>query len=974
LNLDLLSLLQNEESPILEFKRQWYWGDNLDDSDLTNMWGELQKDIISLANGYPGFVGQDRFIIFGYSENESKVYSFDNKVIKHLTNLKQFKKQLIGKLESLTKPALVSLDIELITIDDGSLLVIKIPSPVSVTELKKQLQTKTRHLDEGAVLVRKGQKTDEVRSAAPDEINDLKREFEQYKGSVLFKRMNPPDQEPKLERTIEKTVQSYIDKNTSLSIATGYPKKAKNWDDGIIYEIYKLVDSFNGQREFIYIHDLAVQGKTLAHIKKATLINDFKNTIILIDRPKNIDSAKRKNNIKKLFKSDHIYFIDEFGYNFLYKDCIHPFMKFNLPVYVDSLFIDEGKDNSALERLISWHNSDNEPLFVVSGHGGIGKTTLAKQFLDYVYDESDEPGILFIDSKEIIHELSRKFSHKNKINDVFDFYSALMDVGIQEMSKFDKELLKLSIDNGSLLVVLDGIDEVIAKLGDKFDVESFITSIFEEYSSDLHKTKILITCRDHFWNDISKNIVLPEITLRAFNKSLATDFFNQKHDSDQKKVTKSLQMANNLAIDTTSSINSKTSESYIPFLLDMISYLINRKSEEASNDFFDSSYLSNKDNTDILVGQICKREISKLESLSLDDQIILFINMASNKESRISVYDIKSELLNLTTHVDDALIDKVKGHPLMIFSENHFSFRYDVFEIYFKSLKIVYLLKLKNITLFDEDCANIFSGYLKYDSSFTKSVSNKIIYDDNLLEFCSELMIFSHDLNKVNRELFISSIVCLLLQNSVYNADISSRTLLIESLFLENDEINGLCLVDIFGASGVKPKFDFRGKKLTNCHFNNYEYFLECSFDKDTRFTYSYFNSINPRAGIKYNLPEDVFSVGCDTNEIDNLLNKKKEEVKNTNEIIRIKLLKVFQLFYARQNFYPRKQEEVGKKLASLNLLQDLISKGVIVNYIDKKKPTMRQFKVHDDYRSIINLIDQETPSDELDQLVKEFS
>jgi hypothetical protein len=49
---DISLLLKKEESPTLEFKRQWYWNDSTPSEDMADKWGELLKDLISLANGY----------------------------------------------------------------------------------------------------------------------------------------------------------------------------------------------------------------------------------------------------------------------------------------------------------------------------------------------------------------------------------------------------------------------------------------------------------------------------------------------------------------------------------------------------------------------------------------------------------------------------------------------------------------------------------------------------------------------------------------------------------------------------------------------------------------------------------------------------------------------------------------------------------------------------------------------------------
>ena len=107
--------------------------------------------------------------------------------------------------------------------------------------------------------------------------------------------------------------------------------------------------------------------------------------------------------------------------------------------------------------------------------------------------------------------------------------------------------------------------------------------------------------------------------------------------------------------------------------------------------------------------------------------------------------------------------------------------------------------------------------------------------------------------------------------------------------------------------------------------------------------------------------------------EIQHLISQTREHKKDQKQDISTDLIKVFKLFYERGNFYPRKQAQVRKKLSAVNLLSTLIEKGVVKNYRDPKKPTMKQYKISDEYRDVIYLLDQDTPSIKFNRLVRDL-
>ena len=130
------SLLLHVESPVLEFKREWYWLSDDDAESRDKQWGEFYKDVISLCNAYLDYVGQDRYLIFGFCESTKEQFNLDSSKINILQNTQGFRKKIISRLETLLNYPPLDMEIDFVELQGKRLLVIKIPSPRSLTELK----------------------------------------------------------------------------------------------------------------------------------------------------------------------------------------------------------------------------------------------------------------------------------------------------------------------------------------------------------------------------------------------------------------------------------------------------------------------------------------------------------------------------------------------------------------------------------------------------------------------------------------------------------------------------------------------------------------------------------------------------------------------------------------------------------------------------------------------------------------------
>jgi hypothetical protein len=253
--------------------------------------------------------------------------------VKVLQDLTKLKITITNKLENFLSPSITNIEIYWVTFKkDRKVLVFELPTPPRLIELKKELVTKTRSIDPGVFLVRKGQKKDEIRFATQEEIKDIERELSEYHqaqtNSVLDSDLNGVEK----ERSIDRTVRLYIQKNESYSIAQNYPVIKKDWSSNIIFEVYKIEQDFGEDKFFVYLHERATQGRTYNYLIEQSLIPKDAPVVVLTEKPEEISHEERKENIKNTFKTSNVFFVEDFGYQFLYKDCISDYERYDVGV------------------------------------------------------------------------------------------------------------------------------------------------------------------------------------------------------------------------------------------------------------------------------------------------------------------------------------------------------------------------------------------------------------------------------------------------------------------------------------------------------------------------------------------------------------------------------------------------------------------------------------------------------------------
>ena len=973
-------LIQEDENLYIEFKYKWYWNNGA--KPTVSEWGEFLKDFVALINCNQQYIEESKYLIIGINENETELKKRIinvNLTDNNFPTLGTLQEEIIKKLNAYFRTELDEINafdnftLDYYPVENKKILVFEIRPTKSILILQKDLTDKTRTEKKNNVFIRGIKETNdpEVLNASPEILEILSKEIREYRIKLM--------QEDKKTKSIEKTINLFVQNNNIYTLEN--PKKLKDWKNLILYEIFPVKSDFSNI-DFIYIFDKTSQQKTYEYMKKEKLLANNAIRYVLIDN----NLKKDINGIKTKFEATKVFSLDEFALEYLYKDYL------NQDIYHDGNFkkqrqiqnfiepyTTESDEKNALIILLEWYKKMSKPLMVIKGYGGVGKTTLIRYFLDDLYEQNKQKSvdtrILFIDSKEIINEISRQ----GQVDNIYDFYDAYARTNSLE-KKLNKELLELSIDNGNLLIVLDGIDEVIAKLGSKFNVENFITTIYSNYSIGNERTKIIITCRDYFWNNnFALDYNINTLELKAFNQEMTEKLFSKQFEKESKEFLKCLSLSKELAISDRK--QGEKENVFVPYILDVIMDMVKQNKEFGAVNKSDvvSDLLNTELTNDYFIGRICNREIEKLRNLPIDSQLTFFINMAVNFNGNAHIDSASKLFRGLGIQLSNDLIEKFKGHPLVSYKNDTFHFRYDFFKEYFMNLYISEFFIKKSNAEMHEDLRDMVNEYIRYDNSFTEFICRRIKFDDDFKLFIIDIIgslikkLALEDLIE-HRESISSILILLLVSFRLKNGknDINTRTELLIDIF--GNDFEYLSLINLFGEeqSSKHPIFDFRDKTIKNAWFENYEYFWECKMNESTSFHTSTFTHLKPRQDVVVPNVHDNLFINCNILGIEDLLLNKEATDSTRMKKIKTEVLRIFKHFEQNGTFKEKKIDDTRKKMDT-NVLDKLIKEKIITPYKNPSKPTMKQYKVSDEYFDIIKILDQSGTSVELERVLNIF-
>ncbi|XMO87172.1 SMEK domain-containing protein [Algibacter sp. AS12] len=613
---------------------------------------------------------------------------------------------------------------------------------------------------------------------------------------------------------------------------------------------YKLLSSTNNlmgiNTNYLFISKGSLLKPTaLQFYRENPSLKPKKDSIILF-LPKErgqVRLEERITNAQKAFKAKKTFYLDEFISKHVANDITvqDPNTKFSSTnnFIEPELKAIEG-ELSDFDQIENWILSEFDPILIITGGGGIGKTTLAREIADRYYQINTNAKIVFIEASnpQVINNLIR-LSESKKI-DLYDFYSA-MDTN----SNISRDLFRVTIDNGNLLLIIDGLDEVFSRIPD-FDVEFFIKSVSNDFVKQIGVGKVLLTCRTYFWKEqISKENSINHFEIEPFNLDHANQFYTRKFN-DSKKIKKAITLLAELDIE------KSDGQKFLPFVVDIVGEIIDSENDIlVEHEEINLNYLDTREQNDFIVYRLLKREKIKI-GIDIVDQIEFMIHLAVFYQGSIKKNEInRLKTTGLKFNIDDKKIESLKSHPLINVGDNQIGFKYDFFELFFKTIYLSEFISIESHEILSKQVIDILLQEGKFGSSLFYEVAkrvhlnwseNEILKISDLIESVNDFDFIDYKEPQIVKHQVKSSLFALALMiNQIhYNNQTSTNTILLKLMFGSNNIIKGLSLVN-FGILDGNIKFDFSDIRLENSYFDSYDSFWECKFNDETTFVDSTF-------------------------------------------------------------------------------------------------------------------------------------
>lgn len=662
-------------------------------------------------------------------------------------------------------------------------------------------------------------------------------------------------------------------------------KPIRQPNEGIGFEVFKAENPIRSRDHLFYLHlyrnaSLEATCEAFTRFAREHSISPDKLVALLEKEPNVRRTEDRLHNVQAFLslQPDDVYYIDEYLFKFSRElDQSTLRSKWPIPNYVPTHLTTQSEANvDALALLKRWSLAPNRPVLAIKAPGGIGKTTLIRHFANTIVD-SGSARLVYAEAATIIDNLS-KITNPPTISTLQDLFllCTRQPAGTfyaQQSAGNVEDLVRINYDHGKLFFIVDGLDELISRLDVRFEVAQFLQSLHDS-TKDSGLGKVLVTCRDYFWDvrSVAFDNLIESCELQAFDLSQAQKFFDNEFAPG--KYTNHAQLRDRAMKEVAFIQGNTTSPTFLPYILEVVSKILKDPqaalfSQTPSAIASTATSLTRDITVDRVTTQLCQREVLRFQeaALPVQEQLLVLAALAAEETGPRHVAHVAHERTfgdvcaeAIGRRVPDRQLENLRGHILLESQGETARFRYDFFQEHFIQRYLRTFLTTDKL-LGDREI-RIVGTYFDFGSTFLRTFVEEMgrqltspDFEYRALALVEDLLSKQKPKQKSDQSVqdafayqrALAGILNLMLSSNLGSGGptIDRATNIARTLFGRTEDgqviINGLCVRNITTASGRPVVFNFEGNILQSCSFENYEYFWRCKFDNKTRFEKSRF-------------------------------------------------------------------------------------------------------------------------------------
>lgn len=745
------------------------------------------------------------------------------------------------------------------------------------------------------------------------------------------------------------------------------------------YEFYIVEDAdsrkvaflgMNRNISFKEVFDKALHHETLKNINSLTFLFPIE-----ISKTTGLTVKNRKEYIQRtsqnyLSKYPNILCNYDYYDDYIWDKCLPDYIKVNNELDLRKDFIDQNlfdDDNnthmslSFVDNIISEIRSNRNPLNIIFGQGGVGKTTFCEQAIQKINSKivnGTKKKAIYISSIDIQDDI---ISNVSQINSIEDLYSIIFNN--DEDTKIEKESLALNISCGNLVIVIDGLDEIISKLKDKFRLNDFFESI-KKLNDTYRGCTIIITSREITLEPIDKETT-KLFYLKGFDDNLINKYLIKRF-KDKDDLIK-------LAYKSIKEISS--SDKITPLIIRLVSDLT-EDSPISRPTSVQSEFLDSEQPLDKVVLLLISREIQKqVLDMNVDQYFSLLQSIVFEHRGKIKESDFCDQV--------QYILQVTNGGKVYTFTEEFYSsylvsslLKRDHGELSIKYDSIEFLVKLRYIThvINSNNKDNTINDILVSDCYRGGVLINEISkYKENETEFektrLNELIKLPS--TNIHEKKMISAI--LYIYFSTKRDDRNANMEHLKFLF-DGDRIKNIAIFGDF------HPIDFTELTIENGFFDNYTGLAKSLLPRNkTIFNNSKFINFSSKDFSKNIIFPENFNSDCDlSDELKKVIDLSIEANVKRKNLIEDDLIKILKVGFKTGTFtwksldvYKLQCTSLKTRFSLSQMLNMIEDSGFLVKEESKGAPPFG-YKANPEYiHEIKDFITQRIISAKFDRLIK---